>query len=205
MTLVASKQQHDVQLVGPLTDDSSWQAQAGKGYAAACFAIDWEAQRVTCPAGQHSSGWKPAKTGYGAPAIHVHFATKTCRACAVRELCTKSASSGRGLTLKPKEQHIAMLTQREQQQNAGFRAKYKPRAGVEGTVSQGLRVGGLRQSRYIGLAKTALQHILIAVALNLLRLCAWYDEQPVAKTRRSAFAALASSLGLTPTRAAFGF
>jgi transposase len=98
-----------------------------------------------------------------------------------------------------------MLAQRAQQQTEGFKGEYKRRAGVEGTVSQGLRVGGLRQSRYVGLAKTRLQHILIAVALNLLRLVAWYDARPLAKTRRSAFAALASSLGLTPLRAAAGF
>ena len=36
-------------------------------------------------------------------------------------------------------------------------------------MSQGIRKAGVRQSRYIGLAKTHLQHILIAAALNLCR------------------------------------
>ncbi len=200
--LVTSKELYGVRLVGPLTADSSWQAQAGQGYAAGYFAVDWEAQRATCPAGQQSSTWTPTHTGYGKEAIHVQFARATCRACAVREDCTKSASTGRALTLKPKEKHLAMLLQRAEQQGSQFKEEYKRRAGVEGTLSQGLRVGGLRQSRYIGMAKTALQHILIAVALNLLRLVAWWEELPLARTRRSAFAALADRLEILPASAA---
>ena len=38
-----------------------------------------------------------------------------------------------------------------------------------------------------------LQHILIAVALNLARFVAWITEVPLAETRTSAFAALASA------------
>ena len=34
----------------------------------------------------------------------------------------------------------------------------RARAGVEGSLSQGVRIAGLRQARYIGLAKTHLQH-----------------------------------------------
>ncbi len=42
-----------------------------------------------------------------------------------------------------------------------------------------------RQSRYVGLAKTHLQHILTAVALNLIRLGAWLSGVPYAQTRQS--------------------
>jgi transposase len=190
--LVASKEQYEVRLVGPLPDDSSWQAQAGKGYAAGCFAVDWEAQKVTCPAGQKSSVWTPTQTGYGKEAIHVAFARATCRGCAVREECTKSARAGRALTLRPQAEYMAMLAQRMEQQSTQFKEEYKRRAGVEGTLSQGVRLGGLRQSRYIGRAKTALQHILIAVGINLVRLVEWLEKRAVARTRISAFARLAS-------------
>jgi hypothetical protein len=61
-----------------------------------------------------------------------------------------------------------------------------------------LHTKGLCQSRYIGLARTALQHILIAVALTLVRLVAWWEEQPLAPTRISTFGALASRLGTRP-------
>ena len=65
-------------------------------------------------------------------------------------------------------------------------------AGIEGTLSQGVRAFGLRRSRYIGLAKTPLQHILIAVAMNLRRVMAWLTNPHPTKPRVSPFAALAS-------------
>ena len=54
-----------------------------------------------------------------------------------------------------------------------------------------MSLGDLRRTRYRGLAKTWLLHLLIASALNLLRIAAWLAERPRARTRTSAFAALA--------------
>jgi len=68
---------------------------------------------------------------------------------------------------------------------------YAKRAGIEGTHSQGVRVLGLRQSRYIGLQKASLQHSLIAAAINLLRLDNFITGEKMEKTRISHFAALA--------------
>jgi transposase len=67
---------------------------------------------------------------------------------------------------------------------------YNHRAGIEGTISQGTRSFGLRRSRYIGLAKTHLQNIAIACAINLTRLVAWLDGIPKESTRRSHLANL---------------
>ena len=52
--LVGSQFEHGVRLVGPVRPDVSWQAQANQGFDIAHFAIDWEAQRVTCPEGKTS-------------------------------------------------------------------------------------------------------------------------------------------------------
>jgi transposase len=41
------------------------------------------------------------------------------------------------------------------------------------------------------MAKTHLQHVATAVALNVDRIVAWLDERPRGKTRTSRFAALA--------------
>ena len=71
-----------------------------------------------------------------------------------------------------------------------FRQAYAIRAGVEGTLSQGIRRSGMRQCRYVGLAKTHLQHLLIAAALNFLRVAQWLAGVPFARTRQSAFARL---------------
>ena len=71
------------------------------------------------------------------------------------------------------------------------RQRYQCRAGVEGTLSQGVRAFGLRRTRYRGLEKTHLQHVAIAAAINIDRIVAWLEERPRATTRTSRFAALA--------------
>ena len=64
------------------------------------------------------------------------------------------------------------------------------RRGVEGTISQALRVCDLRRARYIGLAKTRLQHLLTAAALNLVRITHWLADPHHARTRHAPFLAL---------------
>lgn len=63
------------------------------------------------------------------------------------------------------------------------------RAGIEGAISQGTHGFDLRYARYRGLAKTALHPVFMALALNLARMLAWWDERPKAQTRPSRFAA----------------
>jgi transposase len=79
---------------------------------------------------------------------------------------------------------------REQEETKEFPQLYAKRAGIEGTISQGVRTMGMRRSRYIGLAKTHLQHLATAAAFNLVRSMAWFSGLPRAQTRRSAFARL---------------
>ena len=52
------------------------------------------------------------------------------------------------------------------------------------------RRSSLRHSRYIGLNKTHLMNVLIACSLNLVRLDAWLNDIPLAKTRESRFTQL---------------
>ena len=93
----------------------------------------------------------------------------------------------RGLTIRAQAEYTALQTRRQSQETPEFLKIYHQRAGVEATLSQGIRRTCLRRSRYIGLAKTHLQHILIATALNLVRLDAWLNDVPIAKTRVSRF------------------
>src|SRR4051794_24787378 len=72
------------------------------------------------------------------------------------------------------------------------RRRHARRAGIEGAISQGVRAFGLRRSRYRGLAKTHLQHVATAAAVNLERLAAWFRAVPRAATRTSRFAARAA-------------
>jgi hypothetical protein len=66
-----------------------------------------------------------------------------------------------------------------------FAEEYTRRAGIEGTLSYGIRACGLRRSRYIGLARTHVQHVLTAAAMNLARVARWLADEPRARTRRS--------------------
>ncbi|WP_409001777.1 transposase [Streptomyces europaeiscabiei] len=71
-----------------------------------------------------------------------------------------------------------------------WKARYKIRAGVEGTISQAVQVCDLRTSRYRGLGKTSLQHQLADAAVNLIRINAWLTSTPRARTRTSPLTAL---------------
>ena len=73
---------------------------------------------------------------------------------------------------------------------------------MEGTLAQGGRAFGLRRTRYWGVAKTHVQHVAIAAAINIDRMVAWLAERPRAMTRSSRFAALAPANACHPGEAA---
>lgn len=190
--LLDSPQTYGVTLVGPVQEDTSWQALAEQGYDLSQFIIDWQTCTVTCPKGKTSTKWNPyTETGRG-KAIFVAFAPEDCQACTARSLCTRAKSGPRSLKLRPQAKYEILQETRHMQKTAPWREKYKTRAGVEGTISQVVRTSGLRQSRYVGLAKTHLQHIAMSAATNLVRTAKWLQGIPHAQTRCSPFAALAS-------------
>ena len=189
--LVASQIEHSIELLGPVRPDVSWQAKEGKGFDISTFVIDWEAGTVTCPMGQTSVDWTPTRDNWGNDTIHIGFHRKTCAACPSRSLCTRAKSDPREITLRPRPLHEALQNVRVQQETDAWRDRYGKRAGIEGTLSQAVRAFGLRRCRYLGLAKTKLQHVFTAIAINVVRVDAWLTNRPIAKTRRSAFASLA--------------
>ena len=187
---LVDSQQQAIDLVGPTTPEPGWQAKAGEGFGASCFVIDWEAQRATCPHGKTSVIWKETSDGDRHEVVNIRFATADCRACPVRSKCVASTRS-RSLTIRAHDAYVALQTARQRQHTDGFKATYRTRAGIEGTISQGTRSSDLRRSRYVGFVKTRLLHLLIGAAMNFMRLAAWLADVPHAQTRRSAFAKLA--------------
>lgn len=189
---------YGVDLVGPTRPDVKWQAQARQGFAAADFTVDWERRRASCPAGRTSSSWTPAVDNRKNHVIKIKFSETDCTPCPNRAQCispqAKRKFPRRSLTLRPEAQYHALRAARQREQTSAFAELYGLRAGVEGTISQGVRVCRLRRTRYIGLAKTRLGHILTAVAVNLLRIGAWLAGVPRAKTRQSAFVTLMAGL-----------
>ena len=79
---------------------------------------------------------------------------------------------------------------RAREQTADFAAEYARRAGVEGTIAQGVRSSRLRRTPYFGHAKTHLAHLMTATAMNLVRLLRWLANEPKTQTRHDAFAQL---------------
>jgi len=77
----------------------------------------------------------------------------------------------------------ALHDARQRQRTPEFRARYHARAGIAGTFSQAVGLGDLHRTRYRGLAKTRLLHLLIAAALNFHRLAAGLAERPRADAR----------------------
>ena len=69
----------------------------------------------------------------------------------------------------------------QQPSTTEWQAPEDKRAGMEGTLSQGLRALGGRQCRSRGLPNTRLQHLASAAAIHSDRLAAWRDGGPHAQ------------------------
>ncbi|MET8406478.1 IS1182 family transposase [Streptomyces sp900116325] len=191
--IVGSLKRFGVALVIPMLDDQSRQGRAKEGFATHDFRIDWPGRQVVCPAGQTSTTWSPCLQAGVAKTV-VTFSTRDCGPCPLRPKCTTSKLGRRQLTLQPQEMHEALQGARAQQETKEWKHNYALRAGVEGTIHQATAVTGIRRARYHGLRKTHLDHVYSAVALNLIRLDAWWNGHPLDRTRTSHLTRLELSL-----------
>ena len=189
--LVSAQRDFGVAICSRVREKVSWQAKAGAGFDLAHFTLDWDKQSAICPQGQQSSQWCERHSANRKPAIQARFSPTVCRACPSQTQCTRAKNGGRTITFLPQMEHLALQQVRQAQATPAFQAKYAHRAGIEGTISQGVRGFELRVARYIELAKTHLQMLATATAINLHRLFDWWEEKPRAKTRVSSFAKLA--------------
>ena len=182
--IVGSLPRYGVALITPVLADTSRQARTRQGFDAAQFVIEWATEQVRCPQGHTSSSWSPC-TQRGRSMIVVKFAKATCGPCPVRPACTTSKRGYRQLSVHPRALTATLRTARTAQASRDWKAEYALRAGVEGAIGQAVAVTGLRRARYRGLAKTHLEHVFSAVALNLIRLDAWWQGRPLDRTRTS--------------------
>ncbi len=196
--LVASQDDHGITLRGPTRPIQGWQAHTDGAYDLSQFTVDWEQRQAHCPQGKVSTVWREYGDRKGKPSTIVRFSLQDCGPCPARPLCFRTTETGRRLHLPSQERFEALQAARAWYASAEGRQRYQCRAGVEGTLSQGVRAFGLRQTRYRGLEKTHFQHVAIAAAINIDRIVAWLDERPRAQTRTSRFAALAPVSALHP-------
>jgi hypothetical protein len=141
----------------PSPPDSGWQALDEAGFDLTRFQIDWDRQQVICPNGHTSRNWRQTSSRHGLPIVQATFRAPDCTPCPDRVRCTRSPVLARHVTFRPRTQY-----QTQQQLRA----------------EQATRRSDLHQARYRGLAKTHLQHVLTALALNLVRLDAWLTGIP---------------------------
>ncbi|MBB4786957.1 transposase [Streptomyces rapamycinicus NRRL 5491] len=175
---------YGIALITPVLLDTSRQAKAQAGFAATDFTIDWDAEKATCPAGHTSATWNPV-VSEGIPKTVVSFAALDCIPCPFKPQCTTAKKNRRQLSLHPRQMTEALRHARTQQKTRHWNTDYALRSGIEGTIRQATAVTGTRRTRYRGLAKTHLEHIYSAVALNLIRLNAWWNDRPLDRTRTS--------------------
>jgi transposase len=112
--------------------------------------LDWNAQQAHGPQGHTSVNGRPGHEVSGDPVIRIRFDRGTCRACPTRGVCTAAQDAPRQLTVRPPAHHEAIQTARQRQETPECKAQDALRAGVESSLSQGIRRFDLRQSRYLG-------------------------------------------------------
>lgn len=83
---VEAREQYGIALIGSTRGDHQWQAKEGAGFAARDFALDFERQCATCPAGQVSQSWTPALASW-----HDARDQDQVRARGVPRLCAATA------------------------------------------------------------------------------------------------------------------
>lgn len=132
------------------------------------FAIDLDAGTCTCPAGQTTSDYRPArppKNGKPVPAGRFHFAREQCGPCPLRERCIASKTKpNRRIGVHPQEKLLQQA--RVRQRSAEGRALGRLRIGAEHRLARLCQLG-VRQSRFFGRELTAFQLLMAAAVANL--------------------------------------
>ena len=93
----------------------------------------------------HSINWNPTIDQRENPVIRIKFAMRDGHTCAHRSDCTDGKR--RCISIRPREQHEAMMLRRKRERTERFKEEYAKRAGVEGTISQGVRRCDIRHAR----------------------------------------------------------
>lgn len=187
--LSVSQAEYGVDLFGPTRADYHWQSRAQQGFAAHNFQLDWEQQQAICPAGKTSLSWSPAVDRGHNAVMKIKFSRKDCGPCVHLTQCVRSKKRypRRTLTVRVEPHYEALQAARAREATPAFREEYHRRAGIEGTLSRGVRTSRLRRSPYRGLARTHLGHLLVAAGINFLRLGEWFAGIARPKTRYTPF------------------
>nr|WP_222109932.1 IS1182 family transposase [Streptomyces cupreus] len=184
---------HGITLLGPIAADHSAQAKAASGFGKAAFTIDWANEQAICPRGATSVSWTKLNIK-DHTYLQARFAEADCRTCPDRAQCTTSATGPRSIAVLPRPLHEIQMRNRLDQRTEQWQGRYAIRAGIEAALSQNVRAHGLRRSRYRGLARTHVQHVLTALACNITRVSDWVSSTPRTRRRTTRFHALCAAV-----------
>ena len=136
--LVNGNARFGIEVIGPVSLDTQWQARTTSGIDASQFRLDWDHQQATCPQGKTSSSWTSLSRKHHPDLIKIQFSITDCGSCPRLRDCVHSTSKyqRRTLTIRPQAQHAALQAARQQQRTKTFQQRYALRAGIEATISE---------------------------------------------------------------------
>jgi transposase len=160
------------------------------------FMLNREAETCTCPAGQTTDDFHPAKDGGGV----FHFAAAVCGECPLRAQCVRGGG-GRSVSVHPQE--VLLQEARALQASPAFRDYRSRRQAAEHRIAR-LTQLGIRQARYFGHPKTLFQLAMAAAVANLTLLMGHADtDSPSAPLMAVLLGILALLVVLGNRRSAF--
>lgn len=169
--LVTAHECHGIDLIGLPRPVQNCQTQEKDAFLITDFIVDWDRHCARCSEGRGCREWSEYRDRTtGRPYIRANLSPADCQPCLARARCTHAPS--RRLTLHTRDRHEALATTRARLSSEAGQRPYAQRQGVECTISQAVRAFGLRRAPYRGLAKTGLQSLATAAAINLDRLAA---------------------------------
>lgn len=118
--LVTSQTLYQIDILGPVGPDNSWQSQQNAGFGAADFSLDWVQRTARCPEGHLSASWTSGVDRHKNELIYIKFARGDCSACSVRSHCTHSPTEPRMLNVRPQASYQALLQARQRQHTEAF-------------------------------------------------------------------------------------
>jgi hypothetical protein len=182
-----------IDLRGPVPGDQSGPGQAQHGCAAAHVVSDWAAKHAICLPGQRRVVGRARPARPGQATVRLACSQPGGAACASRAACTRAVRAPRARRLRAHDQDPVRQDRRARPQRETCKAVSARRAGLDGTMAQGTRLGARRRSRAIGWVHTRLRPLRMATALHCRRVADWRAASPRAQTRPSAFAARAAA------------
>lgn len=189
-----SLRDHRVELVGPVKASGAWQSKEQSGFTRDDFSIDFDQRQVTCPNGETSHIWlePPAMAPYTVARFHPH----QCNPCPDRSARTRGTAA-RTVNFLPRPLHELQARNRTDQQDPQWKRLYATRSGVEGTICEFINGHHARRSRYHGIRKTHVQHVLTGIAINIERLASRTTQHPHRPRSPTTFQQYLNTHGLT--------